>query len=106
MAANARSTSLGLARAFDWTNYDRIALAQAYASSSRQTRELVGAQLRTFWRTYPGVTHLHGSAARDLTPAIAAVLSGDNLLDRQSGEPDNATVLPGRTVTFGIRARF
>ena len=31
---------------------------------------------------------------------------GENLLDRRRGEPDNATVLPGRTVTLGARVRF
>jgi iron complex outermembrane receptor protein len=34
------------------------------------------------------------------------VLLGDNLLDHQEGEPDNITVLAGRTVSLGIRARF
>jgi len=33
-------------------------------------------------------------------------VTGTNLLDRQQGEPDNATVLPGRTVTAGVRATF
>ncbi|MBV9879746.1 MAG: TonB-dependent receptor plug domain-containing protein, partial [Gemmatirosa sp.] len=100
------SAGIGTSRAFDWTNYDRVALAQAYTSNARQSRELVGAQLRTFWRTYPGVTHLHANASRDFATGFAAVLSGDNLLDNQRGEPDNATVLPGRTITLGVRARF
>jgi hypothetical protein len=34
------------------------------------------------------------------------VLTGDNLLGQQSGEPDNVTVVPGRTVTAGIKAKF
>jgi glucose-1-phosphate thymidylyltransferase len=34
------------------------------------------------------------------------VLGGDNLLDRQRGEPDDATVMPGRSVSLGIRAKF
>jgi iron complex outermembrane receptor protein len=37
---------------------------------------------------------------------MAFTLNGSNLLDRQTGEPDNVTVLPGRTVSFGIRTTF
>ena len=100
------SATLGTSRAMDWTNYDRLALAQAYTSGTRQTRELVGAQLRTFWRTYPGVTHLQASATRELTRGLGINLTGDNLLDQQRGEPDDATVLPGRMLSLGVRARF
>jgi iron complex outermembrane receptor protein len=32
------------------------------------------------------------------------VLTGENLLDLQRGEPDNATIVPGRTVLLGVRA--
>jgi hypothetical protein len=31
---------------------------------------------------------------------------GDGLLDHQLGEPDNTTVLPGRTITAGLQAKF
>jgi hypothetical protein len=31
-------------------------------------------------------------------------LSGENLLNRQHGEPDNVTVVPGRTLIFGLKA--
>ena len=33
-------------------------------------------------------------------------LSGENLLNRQLGEPDNVTVVPGRTITLGLRTAF
>jgi iron complex outermembrane receptor protein len=99
------SATLGAARAEDWVNYDRAALAQAYARDDRARPALVGSELRTYWREYPGVTHLRASVTRDFR-GLSAVLTGDNLLDRQRGEPDNVTVLPGRTITAGLRARF
>ncbi len=100
------TAGVGATRATDWTNYDRVALAQAFASTSRESRDLVGAPLRAFWRTYPGITHLHATLGRDVTRGLGVVLRGDNLLDRQRGEPDNATILPGRTITVGVRATF
>jgi outer membrane receptor protein involved in Fe transport len=33
-------------------------------------------------------------------------VSGDNLLNYQRNEPDNATVLPGRTLMTGLRVKF
>jgi hypothetical protein len=33
-------------------------------------------------------------------------LRGENLLDNQTGEPDNITVVPGRTITGGIKVNF
>ncbi|NUR35196.1 MAG: hypothetical protein HOQ17_07970 [Gemmatimonadaceae bacterium] len=33
-------------------------------------------------------------------------LSGENLLNRQLGEPDNVTVVPGRTINLGLRTAF
>ncbi|AHG89336.1 TonB-dependent receptor plug [Gemmatirosa kalamazoonensis] len=100
------AATLGASRAFDWTNYDRLRLAQAYTSNAHEARELVGAPLRAYWRTYDGVTHLRASVARDVVAGFGIVLAGDNLLDRQRGEPDDATVLPGRTLSLGVRARF
>jgi hypothetical protein len=34
------------------------------------------------------------------------MVTAENLLDHQLGEPDNVTVLPGRTITGGLRAKF
>lgn len=94
------STSLMAYRAFDWINYDRLGLA------ATQPGELVGGQLRDYWQQYNGSTHLRATFARNLTRRFTLLLSGDNLLDKQTGEPDNLTVVPGRTVSFGVRAAF
>jgi iron complex outermembrane receptor protein len=99
-------TSLSATRAYDWVNYDRLALAQAFADSQNPLRNLVGFRLREYWREYDGVTRLRVSASRDVMQRFTLVLSGENLLNRQLDEPDNITVLPGRTVTLGARARF
>jgi iron complex outermembrane receptor protein len=100
------STSVTGSRAFDWVNYDRLALASAVERDDRLARDFVGLQLRTFWREYPGVNRLRANASYDLRRALSLVISADNLLDHQIGEPDNVTVLPGRTITGGLRARF
>ena len=100
------AASLGAARAAGWINYDRLALATAASTPAVPTRNLTGAALRHYWRRYPGITRLEATAARDLRRGLTAVLTGSNLLGQQVGEPDNATLVPGRTVTLGVRARF
>ena len=54
----------------------------------------------------PEVTRLRASVSHDLTRALTLRFIGDNLLDRQRGEPDNVTIVPGRTLSFGVAARF
>lgn len=93
-----------LARASDWMNYDWIMLSGDL--SDPQMTPPHGAALRSYWRSYPGVTRLRASFARDITTAFGLVVSGDNLLNAQAGEPDNVTIVPGRTLRAGIRARF
>jgi iron complex outermembrane receptor protein len=100
------STSITASRAYDWVNYDRLALASAVERDDRVARDFVGPQLRSFWRDYPGVNRLRANASYDLRRALSLVISADNLLDHQIGEPDNVTVLPGRTITGGLRAKF
>ena len=100
------SASVTGSRAYDWVNYDRLALAAAVERDDRMARDFVGLQLRGFWRQYSGVDRLRANASFDLHRALSLVISADNLLDHQTGEPDNVTVLPGRTVTGGLRARF
>jgi iron complex outermembrane recepter protein len=95
------STSLTLARAEDWINYDALGLAM----TSPETRP-TGLQLRDYWRVYPGVTRLDASFTRQFFSGFSLVLTGRNLLDVQLGEPDNLTVLPGRTLSAGLEARF
>ncbi len=99
--------TLGVTRAWNWINYDRVAIANALSSGDSTTAQrLLGPEVRRFWTEYPGVTRLRASAARDVWHGFTLVLTGDNLLNKQRGEPDNATVLPGRTVSAGLRARF
>jgi iron complex outermembrane receptor protein len=99
-------SSLTLARASNWMGYDRVAVAQALTSGGLVPSDLVGGKLRTYWREYDGVTRLRASFSRDLFRGLSLVMTGDNLLGQQRGEPDNATVVPGRTITAGLKAKF
>ena len=94
-----------LQRAADWVNYDRLALAQAIADGT-DPADLVGARLREYWREYDGITHVDFTATRDVSAGLRLVVMGTNLLDVQRGEPDDVTILPGRTITLGVRAAF
>lgn len=93
-------------RASDWIGYDRTAIATTLDSDVVQPRSLEGAGLRSFWVTYPGVTRWRAGAAYRLRGDLSLVLSGDNLFNVQTGAPDNATVVAGRTVTVGVRTKF
>ncbi|MFI5312063.1 MAG: TonB-dependent receptor plug domain-containing protein [Gemmatimonadales bacterium] len=98
--------SVGLTRAFDWVDYDRAALARAYVEFDRRSVPLYGADLRGYWRQYDGITHLRASLTHAFNRGLYLVITGENLLNQQRGEPDNVTILPGRTVTTGLRASF
>ncbi len=97
-------------RAADWVAYDRVALAGALADSTRagapRSAVPVGAQLRHFWRAYDGRTHLAARLSRAAWRDATISLAGENLLGVQRGEPDNATIVPGRTITVGVRTRI
>ncbi len=95
------STSLTLARAQDWIEYDALALAM-----TSPTARPAGAALRDYWRVYPGVTRIDASFSRQFFSGFSLVFTGRNLLDVQRGEPDNLTVLPGRTLSAGLEAKF
>jgi iron complex outermembrane receptor protein len=95
------SGSLTATRAADWINYDRVALA-----GLDPAQRPLGDALRAYWRAYDGVTYLRAAFTRDLMRGFTLTLVGDNLLDYQVGEPDNLTVLPGRTISLGVRAAF
>lgn len=43
-----------------------------------------------------------GTSERGLT----FVVSAENLLNRQRGEPDNVTIIAGRTITTGLKVSF
>lgn len=97
---------VGGTRVSDWVDYDRVALAGTYLRGGSPAQELNGATLRSYWITYGEVTRLRASVAHDLTRSLTLRVIGDNLLDRQRGEPDNVTILPGRAISFGLAARF
>jgi len=98
--------SVTAARASDWINYDRIGLAYSVVHDTRPPGQPIGEWLHSYWRSYSGVTRLRAAMSRELTPSLTAVVTGDNLLDHQRGEPDNVTIVPGRTLSLGIRAAF
>jgi iron complex outermembrane recepter protein len=98
--------SVSGSRALDWINYDELALAQAFAGNTHTAHELSGAQLRQYWRQYNGSLRIRATASRDLRDRLSIELSGENLLGHQLDEPDNLTVLPGRTIMTGVRLKF
>jgi iron complex outermembrane receptor protein len=98
--------SLSGSRAFDWINYDELGLAQAFMGGTHPARELMGQQLRQYWRQYNGSMHVRASASRDIHDRLAIQFTGENLLNHQLNEPDNMTVLPGRTVMTGVYLKF
>jgi iron complex outermembrane recepter protein len=99
-------TSWNVSRASDWVNYDRIALAAAFENTNHPLYEFLGSQLRTYWRKYDGVTRLGANFGYNVGRGLSFMVRGENLLDKQQGEPDNITVLPGRTVSGGLRVSF
>jgi hypothetical protein len=98
--------SLGASRALNWINYDELALSQMFLSGTRPVLEMSGERLREYWRDYNGSLRMRASASRDVFDRFAVELSGENLLGHQLNEPDNLTVLPGRTVMTGVRVKF
>jgi iron complex outermembrane receptor protein len=93
-------------RAADWINYDRLALAQVLVDANKAGTQVPGAQLRSFWRQYDGNMHLRASLSRELGRGWTGYFTADNLFNYQVGEPDNITIIPGRTISFGLRAAF
>ncbi len=98
------NASLAASRSWDWIDYDRVALAGAFSNSTQTDAQLVGQQLRNYWLRYAGVTRLRASVGRTLFRGLSLTVNGENLLNRQHGEPDNITVVPGRTISVGLRA--
>jgi outer membrane receptor protein involved in Fe transport len=95
-----------VARASDWINYDQVALAQAVAADPSGRLVPVGEALRAYWRTYEGSTRLGATASFRVTDRASLSLTGSNLLNHQLGEPDNITVVPGRSILFGLQTTF
>jgi iron complex outermembrane receptor protein len=95
--------SLGASRAYDWIEYDRAGLSSAYRSSDHGSAPLYGDNLRGYWLEYDGQTRVRASLARAVNANLSMLLQGENLTGRQRGEPDNTTIIPGRTITAGLR---
>ena len=95
-----------LSRASDWINYDRLAIARALVEYGRTADDLTGNKLRQFWASYPGATRLRSSASLNIWRGMVLSVTGENLLNFQRGEPDTITIVPGRTITVGVKARF
>jgi outer membrane receptor protein involved in Fe transport len=94
-------------RAWSWIDYDRLTLARAYTGTDGlPARDLIGANLRSYWMEYTGQTHLRLATSFDVRHGLELTLTGENLLGGQLGEPDNVTIRPGRTITGGVRASF
>ena len=78
-----------------------------YAScDSCFTETMSGAKLHSYWMRYDGVTRLRASLSRELPRGLGLRLTADNLTNVQRGEPDNITVLPGRTLLLGVSAKI
>lgn len=92
--------------AADWIGYDRGGIGAQLAAAEQSPRALDGANLRRYWMTYPGVTRWRAGATLRVREGIALTAAGENLLDVQTGAPDNATVITGRTLTLGLRTTF
>lgn len=105
-AGSGWSASAGAARAASWINYDRLAIAVAYAEHDDPAHRITGTTLREFWRAYDGQTHLRLSGRRELGRGLSMLLVGENLLGGQLGEPDNGSIRLGRTLTGGLQVAF
>ncbi|HKP74979.1 MAG TPA: TonB-dependent receptor, partial [Longimicrobiaceae bacterium] len=100
------SGALTATQAWDWINYDRLALATEFARDSMHRARFTTTSLRSFWRAYDGDTDLRISLSRQVRPGIWLVARGENLLGTQVGEPDNLTIRAGRSLLFGVKAEF
>ena len=95
-----------ISRAANWINYDRLAIANALTALRWPPRDFTGTKLRQFWASYPGATRLRASGSLDVWRGMALSVTGENLLNYQRGEPDTITIVPGRTIMVGLKARF
>ncbi len=93
------TSTMTLARAGNWINYDWMGLSSA-------PRPPQGDELRSYWLRYPGITRVGASFSREITRAFELIALGENLLGHQRMEPDNVTIVPGRTFRAGLRAKF
>ncbi len=99
------SASSMLTRAENWVGYDRVGIGEALRDI-RSDQALSGRQLRGFWMNYDDVTRLRANVSVRVVRDWSLQLGGENLLNVQRGAPDNATVMAGRTWTFGLRTGY
>jgi hypothetical protein len=100
------SATIGGSRAFDWVGYDQLGLSRALLDDTHIAREFVGPRLRNYWRQYNGGFRLRASLSRDFRQLFSFEVTGDNLFNYQQNEPDNLTIVPGRTLMTGVKVRF
>jgi hypothetical protein len=100
------TASTTVSRASDWINYDRLAIASALIAADGDGDGLTGSNLRQYWVNFSGATRLRGSLAMRVWRATLLTITGENLLNHQLGEPDTITIVPGRTITAGLKTRF
>lgn len=96
----------GVAHAADWVTYDRATIASALEGGEEGARALGGAQMRGFWARPAAVTRWRAGGTVRLAGALLLQVNGENLLNVQRGVPDDGTVIPGRTLTLGVRTQF
>jgi iron complex outermembrane receptor protein len=83
-----------------------LALAQAFSKGQLPARDMLGAQLRQYWRDYDGGLRVRATMSREIRRMLSVEVTADNLLNYQRGEPDNITIVPGRTLMTGVRVKF
>ncbi|MFL5385420.1 MAG: TonB-dependent receptor plug domain-containing protein [Longimicrobiaceae bacterium] len=98
--------ALTATRAWDWINYDALALAATFDADSAGMRTWRGTAFRPFWKSYDGETDLRATVSRQVRPGISLVVRGENLLGGQLGEPDNLSIRAGRSFLLGVKADF
>jgi len=98
--------TVGGSQALDWINYDELKLTQAFSNPQHTGKDFSGQRLRAYWMQYDGGLRLRAAASRDLRDNFSVEISADNLLNHQTGEPDNITVIPGRTLMTGLKLKF
>jgi iron complex outermembrane receptor protein len=98
--------TIGASRALDWIYYDQQRLAAAADTAGVPGVDLTGPRLRQYWKHYDGGARLRASASRDFREMLTFEISAENLLNYQTGEPDDGTIIPGRTLMTGVRVRF
>jgi hypothetical protein len=73
-------------RAFDWVNYDEVALARSAALRFESVHQMVGPELPRFWRKYTGGLHLRANVSRHSTRLLSVVGRQSLITERRAGQ--------------------